>query len=471
MEGGIEDVMSGSVPGRADPRVAGLPLLRDGMGNGVSAGVAENKGVEGASRDEIALNLFTIVCFPLGLPFAFSGTGWVLGPFFLAYSALVTFLNSTLLGTIVLRRPALTSYAGIAEAAFGWAGGMVAFCIQILGVYLTTVYFIVMLGEYSSILFARSGLCQQDWLLVLCVLLAGLAQIPTWKALAGLAAVFLVVTTMSVAVLVYECMTGYYCHRSYLDFGFTSSVNSLSSFCFAFAGSAIFPEVMQEMTRKQDFLGGSGSLAMAYYAIVPLYAVAGGFGFWAFGSDSSGNIMENWRTGSVRAVALGANLFMYSMGVLEYNQLLSKKLEAALLGPFPCAVSAIWPYRRKRALLRFCLVGSECFMAEMLFSAGIGNIMALAGALGLLLTYVFPHLFFLCLFPSEHLLPLPWPVVSTRLLSVNALISAVLALLGAVVACQSLANESTDYSLFDGDCVARVDGDHGRERCSVGGGG
>jgi hypothetical protein len=39
-------------------------------------------------------------------------------------------------------------------------------------------------------------------------------------------------------------------------------VNGLTGICFAYAGSALFPELIQEMDRKQDFLGPTGSLAL-----------------------------------------------------------------------------------------------------------------------------------------------------------------------------------------------------------------
>jgi hypothetical protein len=77
---------------------------------------------------------------------------------------------------------------------------------QTVGVYLTVIYFLITLGEYVSILFSAYGICQQTGLLLICLVVAVLGQIPSWAELSWLALAFFFVTAASIGVLVFESL-------------------------------------------------------------------------------------------------------------------------------------------------------------------------------------------------------------------------------------------------------------------------
>lgn len=122
----------------------------------------------------------------------------------------------------------------------------------------------------------------------------------------------------------------HYCVTETPTFKFQSLVNALTGTSYIYAGSCLYPELIQEMNDKHEFVGPRGSVALgeraclhlectrlifvlspAYYVIVPLYVVCAIMGYWAYGSDCSANITENWSANATRAVALAMNVFMY----------------------------------------------------------------------------------------------------------------------------------------------------------------
>ena len=100
--------------------------------------------------------------------------------------------------------------------------------------------------------------------------------------------------------------------------------------------------------------------------------------------------------------------------------------------------------------MRLSLVCSEVLVCEMLFASRIGDIQSLVGAVsGLLLTYVFPTIFYTALVPADS----SWSLV---FLQVNAALAAMLAVAGAVVAMQTIVTHASEYSFFHGPCESEI---------------
>ena len=313
-----------------------------------------------------------------------------------------------------------------------------------------------------SILDLVPGTCQQDYIWAAALVLIIFGQIPTWKDLAWLAVVFLAVTFFGLIVLVDESAEGHYSSPDYSSVTFSSIINGMTAMAFAFGGAGMFPEMIQEMKDPAEFNGTTGSLSLAYLVIVPMYILAGVVGFWAFGTECSGNIVENFPANTLRTVLLALNLFLYVMGSLEANQLLAGKLEQYLhidpSGWLEPRSTRGWAPGLERGAIRTSLLLFQLFFAEMLFSAGVGDIQSLTGAIaGALLTYVLPVVFYAMLFKREER---AWLQGSSYwLLLGSAAIGLFLTMAGVVVAIESIVSAASGYSLFSGQCSASLDDD------------
>lgn len=435
---------------------ANRPLLVEQNAN---PDAQETQKPRDATKTDIALNVVSVICFPLGVPYAMGQSGWWAGSIFLFYSAVSTYVNTLLLGEICVKFRNLNSYPAIAEKAFGETYGSLArvltSSVQWIGFFFLVVYNLVMLGEYMSILDISSGVCQQQYIIGSALVLAILGQIPTWKDLAWLAMVFLTITLFGLITLIDEAFEGHDSDPDYSSITFSSIINGMTAMAFAYGGAGMFPEMIQEMKDPADFNGPTGSLSQAYVVIVPSYVLAGVVGFWAFGTACSGNIVENFPDNKLRTVLLAFNLFLYIMGSLEANQLLAGKVEQYMkvdpTGWLEPRTQQGWAPGLVRGCVRVGLIALQLFFAEMLFSAGVGDIQSLTGAIaGVLLTYVLPVVFYVKIFKREESGWLQggsyWFLIG------SAAIGVFITVAGVVVAIKSIISAASDYSLFHGSC-------------------
>lgn len=410
-----------------------------------------------ASKFDIAVNVVGVICYPLGVPYGMGQSGWVIGSFFLAYSSIATYATTVLLGRLCATYPELNSYPAIAEKAFGSTAGLVTSSIQWIGFFFLVVYNLVMLGEYCSILNIVPGMCQQEYIIYCALIIAALGQIPTWKGLAFLAIIFLGITAFGLVTLVYEADVGKDDDVTYSSITFSSAINGMTAIAFAYGGSGMFPEMIQEMSDPTEFNGLTGSLTMAYCIIIPSYYLAGYIGFWAWGNDCAGNIVENFPANQLRTTLVGVNLFIYIFGCLEANQLLAGKAER-YIGVHPTA----WlsdngdgglPPGLGRGIVRVTLLACQLFFAEMLFSAGVGDIQSLTGAIaGMLLTYIMPVLFYYKIISKED-------SSLGCLYAVSTVLAVFITVAGVAVAIISIEEAASEYTLFGGSCVSSLDDD------------
>ena len=156
------------------------------------------------------------------------------------------------------------------------------------------------------------------------------------------------------------------------------------------------------------------------------------------------------------------NLFLYVMGSLEANQLLAGKVEQYMkvdpTGWLEPRTQQGWAPGLVRGCVRVSLIGLQLFFAEMLFSAGVGDIQSLTGAIaGVLLTYVLPVVFYVKIFGREESGWLQggwyWFLLG------SAVIGIFITVAGVVVAMKSIISAASDYSLFHGSCSASLDDD------------
>lgn len=331
------------------------------------------------------------------------------------------------------------------------------------------VYNLVMIGEYLSVLMP-GYLCQTSWLLVTAGVLAVPAQIRTWTDLSGLAMVFLCFTIVTTVLLVLETSGYAYCDATYDDVNFSSFWEGTTAFAFIWGGSGLFPEMIQEMKDPREFLGPTGSLTLAYSVIVPVYAIACVFGFWAYGNEVDGNLIENYPGNTIRKVTLLINLFVVGFGTLSANMLLAGKLEDAT--GLKVAVADEWIQRSAlfggvrvayvRTTMRLLLIAAELLFAEMLFDSGVGDIQSFTGAVaGVVLTFVLPLLFYVKLFPDDE-----WSTGGYKhLLYISVAVFLVVAVVGTVIAVMDIAEDASEFKIFEGVCTYTIS-DTG-SRCSL----
>jgi amino acid permease len=414
---------------------------------------ADDAKVGVASSRAVALNVFGIICYPLSIPYAFGRTGWYAGVVAFIYASTANYCGAYLLGDICIEKPNLTSYPAIAREAYGAAASIAVDSLQWAGFFMLAVYNIVLVGEYLSMTSWSDGLCQKEWMPIVVAALLVPAMIPSWNDLSWLATGFVAMAMGTVAILLDESIVDSYCERKYSHVTFFTVMQGITSMSFSFGGSSMFPEVIQEMANRKEFIARDGALNMAYKAVIPIYFVCGVVGFASFGNDCEGNVLLNYSHNVARKVSIGFMLFMLLFGILECNQLLSKKIEGRL-GVHPTAWSAPPSSADSnpglaRGVVRSCLLGLQLLFALTFFNAGAGDIQSLTGALaGTPLSMAAPYLLHLKLLPDR------FSVTTQTAMMGAAVVGFMVFVFGTVVAVYAIADSASSYELFGGECDA-----------------
>ena len=222
------------------------------------------------------------------------------------------------------------------------------------------MYIFVVLAEYMTM--ARvgraAGLCEREWLLLAMLVVVPVAQVPTFTEASFLALAFFVAMLFTAAALLYEAAAHPYACPEYDEYDAASALDGFSQIAFAYSGLAIFPEMIAEMRAPREFCGATGSLAIAYYAIAPLYALSGVVPFWAWGTETQPNVLYNFARGRLADVVLGAQVAMALMGQLQNHLLFagSRARAGRRAGPSE--------RRRRRAPGRPCTPARSCAAAS-----------------------------------------------------------------------------------------------------------
>ena len=409
-----------------------------------------------ASSWSVALNVFGIICYPLSAPYAFGRAGWIAGMAAFVFAGLTNYLGAYCLGDICVELPHLTSYPAIAREAYGPYAGTVVDTLQWLGFFMLAVYNIVLVGEYLSMTGWDDDICQKEWMPIMAAVLLFPCMIPSWNDLSWLALVFLALAMGTAVILIEESVSDSYCRseKSFSDISFFSIMQGTSAMAFCFGGSPMFPEVIQEMVDRRDFISPNGSLNTAYALITPLYLASGILGFAAFGNACEGNVLINFSDNALREVSLVSMGLMLMFGTIEANQLLSKKVEGQI-GVHPTAwlvprtARGNAPPGLVRAVVRTCLLGLELFCALAFFKDGAGALQSLTGAIaGIPLSMLIPFVLHLKLLPDR------FHPGTQLLMQVLAGMSIVAFALGSYAAVSAIVEGASSYQFFGGECNA-----------------
>jgi len=217
----------------------------------------------------------------------------------------------------------------------------------------------------------------------------------------------------------------------------------------------MMPEEIREMVEpKRMHL----SYNLAYGAVIPLYAVFGFVGFWAYGIFNSGaNLMLNFRDSSYvqvyQAVAVIAGYLPLVLGQL----VLFLKLEL-VLGVQPTMWCRRVPRLRRtncvqclppmlaRFLLRSSFLAVYVLVAEATLGFGLQNWVSLVGAVAVgALTFYLPFLFHMVIFWDER----TWWKIALYI--VNIAFGLFLSVSGVWFTVQSIMDSQTE-GLFSGVC-------------------
>ena len=423
-----------------------------------------------------AANTIAFMCVPRSLPACFAATGWSLGLGALAWSSVVTYETGQLLGTMCAADAELTSFPALGGAAFAkwrasraaaraesvddgararWnaAGRRATLAMQFATYYLTAVAELIYFEQYCGQLFARSPLCQWQWLLVVALVTLPVMQVPSfhesrWAALT----VAVLPMAFNVAVFLYEVLLvrPWSCEPGPTHTPPTASQGflGLTAFAYAFGGHGLYPEQIREMADARQW---PKVMRLTYGVALPLYWGCGLLGYAAYGDFAQANINLNFPENGANVASLWVQLLQEVYFMLSTNLVMVLAIEIHL-GIDPArAWTPAWrglPPWAARLLLRTLFLGSQVFVAQLLLS-GEGDtllsLQSLIGAIGMTaFTYFLPYAAYLVLAPE------PLTRRRTAWCAANVVIGVVVMLAGLYASLADLVASSA--GLFAGDC-------------------
>ena len=391
------------------------------------------------------LNVFTLICYPYGVPYCFGQMGWVLGSVFLVGSTWINVEAGVALGEVCARRPELTSFPKVVRAAFGGRWGAATLWLQYGSYWLTNVYNFVITAEYWTESGVLTTWCEQRFMFLTYVLIVPLIQLPDYHAMAPAALFSNAVIVLGVLSLFWVAYVqgGPEPGVDYETAGFGRASRGGVSMAFALAGAGVFPELIAEMKHPDQF---ARAVRCAFLPIFVLYAACGLAGFWLFGGDAAGDILRNFPP-NLAATHVTAFLMALSflVSTVENNLFMVLGIERA--------AAARWPGLRETAprtksfLFRAAFLASELVVAAALRGAGAGDMQALAGAVsGPALCYAAPFACHLALFAGEHSRPRRWAFLAF------VVAGGLLCVFGTYYSVLGVVEAASSYTIFGGSC-------------------
>ena len=396
------------------------------------------------------LNVFTLICYPYGVPYCFGQMGWVLGSVFLVGSTWINVEAGVALGEICARKPELTSFPKVVRAAFGGRWGAATLWLQYGSYWLTNVYNFVITAEYWTESGVLTTWCEQRFMFLTYVLIVPLIQLPDYHAMAPAALFSNAVIVLGVLSLFWVAYVqgGPEPGVDYESSGFGRASRGGVSMAFALAGAGVFPELIAEMKHPDQF---ARAVRCAFLPIFVLYAACGLAGFWLFGGDAAGDILRNFPP-NLAATHVTAFLMALSflVSTVENNLFMVLGIERA--------TAARWPGLRESAprtksfLFRAAFLASELVVAAALRGAGAGDMQALAGAVsGPALCYAAPFACHLALFAGEHSRPRRWAFLAF------VVAGGLLCVFGTYYSVLGVVEAASSYTIFGGSCRLAVE--------------
>eukprot|EP00005_Dracoamoeba_jomungandri_P010131 CAMPEP_0174267232 /NCGR_PEP_ID=MMETSP0439-20130205/32927_1 /TAXON_ID=0 /ORGANISM="Stereomyxa ramosa, Strain Chinc5" /LENGTH=412 /DNA_ID=CAMNT_0015354619 /DNA_START=233 /DNA_END=1471 /DNA_ORIENTATION=+ len=280
----------------------------------------------------------------MGLPFALSTLGWVLG-----LSASFAFAVIAVYCGVLLSRvrknfyPDVLSYGELAERTLGRYFGWFTTIAIMINWTLLLPYYLMAAATALVISFYDLNFCYYEWAAILVVILIPFLQIRTlhgMRHLALLSDVSIIVSLfLIVGSLLYDNING---SVDDTDIGppkqsFLSGYGSISSFIFAYQGQSMFLEIMYEMRRPQRF-GISVSVAnsIMFFAYSATAAVA----YYVEGDGVSSFLPGSLKKGVIRTIVGELLTFHVIVAYLLTGQPLCDKIHRWL---YPLATGTKFP--------------------------------------------------------------------------------------------------------------------------------
>ena len=365
------------------------------------------------------LNAIAYLAAPMAMPATMATAGWIGGSILLFYCCVATYQSAEIIHTLCQRFPDVHSYPKLAQevvrmampskysayqidrmskfAAFGCQ------LLQFLAYYFGIVSMLIYEAQYLDQLLPKSPICQWLWLLVIYILVLPLMTIPSFteSRWMSIPSVLCICTYFAIFVIEvartkpWECNPGpTYQKPKVLDI-----FVSLSAFAYMFGGHGMFPEMIREMRKPQEF---TKVINWTYGVIMVQYIVCGYLGFYAYGSfvDANINLMWPYDAWNITSIVLQLLNCYYGVFIGNIGLMLNTERSMGLL-----ITNQGLQNRLKRFIFRAIFIGIQVLFAQFLLGGSGDTLMglqSLSGAIGMTaLTFFLPFVMFWICYPQE----------------------------------------------------------------------
>lgn len=346
-----------------------------------------------SSWQQIGANLFFNMFAASQIPFALAQMGWYYGgAFFLSITA-CSWWSGHVLTRCCVRRGAYT-WHDLGYQAFGRGGALSVEILQTVGIVLTGMVQTQGSGSIWQQAFPDAPICAWQWILLNALPYLVFLQIPSF----GGSSVLKVASYLTLALLfwrlgLFMLLLGLWGKYPYVCYGgqtFSTVLGGVSNMMFTYGVKNIMPEMAREMVNPNEM---HKSWMFANLLAMPLYALVGFWGQWAFGvfNQNAGFVLQFSHVTSVAAYNMFAAIIGYlplvygqlciflkvelNLGVLPTDWFVVSNPETNRFSRVPPAVF--------RFFFRMSVVAVYVFVAEALIGVGIGNFSSLVGAISI----------------------------------------------------------------------------------------
>jgi len=333
----------------------------------------------------------------LGLPYAMSRLGWVVGlsvsvcgAFFCTYSGILLWRVRHELGY-----GEAESYYDVALGTGGPLFGSFVRAIVYVSWAAVLPYFLLACADSLQGLVPGFVMATWQWALVVCGLLLPALQLRTFHQLSYLALPSTVAVVLAVAVVLGSLAVNPNVERAPTQVWVPETtpalqiVSHISSFLFAYMGHSMYFEVMREMTNSGEF---GKALVVSNCIMGTCYTATAAIAYAASGDAVKGFLPESMPSGPAKSVVSLLLAFHTAVSYLVAGQPLHRALHARL---FPRSVDN----QTRRAALDWLLCSAATLVLSLAIALAVpvfSDLQDLLGAvLGAPLVFGLPAFFFL----------------------------------------------------------------------------
>ncbi|XP_071136027.1 uncharacterized protein [Mytilus edulis] len=349
----------------------------------------------------------------LSLPKAVEDTGWI-GLFFIFVFIVKSAYTATLIGKcwvmIEDRYPEYRShvpdpYPIIGEKAFGTFGrNLVTVTNNIFNFGTAVVFMVLAANNVVTLLANYTDVSFCYWLLVLSVILAPMTCLGTPKNFWYIGIGATISTGIACVLIVIQTVMDK--HKQPIVHHSETSTLKIFTACgkmvFAVAGHSIFPTIITDMKKKNDF---HKSVLLGYGIVLLMYLPTALSGYLAYGRDVNVNVLKSLSVGNMAHITEILITVHLLFGFVIFMNPICQQFEAIVGVP----EEFTW----KRCVVRPIIVLAVLFVSESV--PHFGTVLSLVGGSATtLLAYVFPCVFYmkLCRDVNEELKLGPHHVVN-----------------------------------------------------------